>query len=396
MKRSARLVDDKEAVRTVLRLLAIGGVSGGESDVAKFIRQELLKAGVPSGKIRCDRAHVKFPFDAEVGNLFVELPGRGALAGAKPRLFSAHMDTVAICAGAKPVRKGRFIVPKGKTGLGADDRSGCGVLLTLVRTLARTKADHAPLVLLFTAAEETGLWGSRYIDARALKRCAMGFNFDGGDPAELIVAAPSSDIFEIQIEGAASHAGVHPEKGISAAVVFAGATARLAEQGWLGKITKGRQRGTSNIGVVEGGQATNIVMPHLKARGEVRSHSAKFLDRVVGTIKKEFERAAKRVKNDKGKCAKVKFTRTPIYRAFDLGDDSPVVEAAKSAAAELGLKPRTKRQFGGLDANWLNAHCPVVTLGAGEVGPHQVGEKLDVGWYLLGCEMAVRLATAGS
>jgi tripeptide aminopeptidase len=388
-----RLVRESEAVRTVMGLLGIEGVTGREGAVARLIRRELLRAGVPSRNIRTDRAHAKFPFPAETGNLIAEIPGRGKLARSKPLLFSAHMDTVAICAGAKPVRKGRFIVPKGKTGLGADDRAGCGVLLTLVRTLARTKVDHAPLGLLFTVAEETGLWGSRFLDAKALERCAMGFNFDGGDPAELVVAAPSSDIFEIEIEGAASHAGVHPEKGISAAVVFALATARLAEQGWLGKITKGRERGTSNIGVVEGGQATNIVMPRLKARGEARSYSARFLDKVVGTVKMEFERAAKRVKNDKGRCAKVKLTRTPIYRAFDLGDDAPVVEAAKSAARSLGLEPRTKRQFGGLDANWLNRHCPVVTLGAGDIGPHAVGEKLDVAQYLTGCEMAVRLAT---
>ena len=388
-----RLVNESEAVRTVMALFGIEGVTGKEGAVARFITAELRKAGLPAKNIRTDRAHRKFPFPAETGNVIAEIPGRGALARARPRLFCAHMDTVAIAAGARPVRKGSFVVPKGKTALGADDRSGCGVLLVLAKTLKRLKADHAPLVLLFTAAEETGLWGARFVDARALKKCAMGFSYDGGDPAELTVAAPSSDVFTIEIEGAASHAGVHPEKGISAGIVFAEATARLNKQGWLGKIRKGRERGTSNIGVVEGGAATNIVMPSLKAKGEARSYSARFLDRITGTIRKEFERAASRVKNDKGRRAKVKLTRTPIYRAFDLGDDSPVVEEAKRAAKAVGLKAKPKRQFGGLDANWLNAHCPVVTLGTGAHDPHQVGEKLDVRQYLLGCEMAVRLAT---
>jgi tripeptide aminopeptidase len=135
-------------------------------------------------------------------------------------------------------------------------------------------------------------------------------------------------------------------------------------------------------------------MPALSARGEARSYSAAFLGRIVGTIRKEFERAASRAKNDAGRRAKVKFARTPIYRAFDLGDDAPVVSAAKRAAKAVGLKAKPRRQFGGLDANWLNAHCPVVTLGAGAVDPHQPGEKLDVRQYLLGCEMAVRLAMA--
>ncbi|MHC4505919.1 MAG: M20/M25/M40 family metallo-hydrolase [Planctomycetota bacterium] len=387
-----RLVKEPEALRTVMALLRIDGVTGKEGAVASFIKKELGKAGVPSKTIRTDRAHKSFPFPAESGNVIAELAGRGDLAGAKPLLFCAHMDTVAIAAGARPVRKGRFVVPKGKTALGADDRSGCAALLTLAKTLKRTKADHPPLVLLFTAAEETGLWGSRFVDARALKKCAMGFSYDGGDPAVLAVAAPSSDIFTVEIEGAAAHAGGHPEKGISAGTVFARATARLDEQGWLGKITKGRERGTSNIGVVEGGAATNIVMPALSARGEARSYSATFLEKIIRTIRNEFVRAASRARNDAGRRAKVKFKRTPIYRAFDLGDDAPVVEAAKRAAKALGLKAKPRRQFGGLDANWLNAHCPVVTLGAGAMNPHQPGEKLDVRQYLLGCEMAVRLA----
>ncbi len=395
MKRPASLVKESEAIRTVMALLKIEGVTGKESAVARFIESELKKAGVPARNIRTDRAHRRFPFPAETGNVIAEIAGRGSRAKNKPILFCAHMDTVAIAAGARPVRKGSFIVPKGKTALGADDRSGCAVLLVLAKTLKRLKTDHPPLVLLFTAAEETGLWGARFVDARALKKCAMGFSYDGGDPAELTVAAPSSDVFTIEIEGAASHAGVHPEKGISAATVFARAVAKLDKGGWLGKIRKGRELGTSNIGVVEGGAATNIVMPSLKAKGEARSYSGAFLDRITGTIRKEFERAASRVKNDRGRRARVKLTRTPIYRAFDLGDDSPVVNAAKRAAKAVGLKARPKRQFGGLDANWLNAHCPVVTLGTGAHDPHQPGEKLDVKQYLLGCEMAVRLAGVG-
>lgn len=395
MAASAKLVNGNEAVRTVMGLLKIDGVTGREGAVASAIRKELARAGVPRSKVRFDSANRRVPFDAEVGNLLAEIPGRGALAGAKPRLFSTHMDTVSIAAGARPIRKGNIIKAKDKTALGADDRSGCAVLLTLAKTLNRIKPDHAPLVLLFTIAEETGLWGSRFADAKALKKCAMGFNFDGGDPADLTVAAPSSDVFTIEIEGAASHAGIHPEKGVSAAVVFAEATARLNAQGWLGRIRKGRERGTSNIGVIKGGEATNIVMPSLEARGEARSHSEKFLDRIVSTVRREFERAARRLKTSEGRRAKVRVRPERVYRAFDLGDDSPVVNEAKRAARAVGLKAKPKRQFGGLDANWLNAHCPVVTLGAGAHDPHQVGEWLDTGQYLLGCEMAVRLACAG-
>jgi tripeptide aminopeptidase len=395
VKRKDKLVDDAEAIQTVMKLLKIEGVSGREGKVARAISAELAKAGVPRKLIRHDDAHRKVAFDAECGNLVVEIPGTGALAKEKPRLFCAHMDTVTLVAGVRPVIKGGCVVAAGDTALGSDDRAGCGAILTMVKTLLRRKLDHAPLILLFTIAEETGLWGARYAEAKLLKKCAMGFSYDGGDACELVVAAPSSDKFVLQITGHASHAGVHPERGVSAATVFADATARLSEGGWLGKIRKGRDEGTANIGVVEGGFATNVVMPAMIVRGEARSYSAKFLDRILDTFKGEFERAAKRAKNSEGKRAKVRFTREMIYRAFDLGDDAPVVRKAASAAKALGLKPFYKRQFGGLDANQLNAHgVPTVTLGSGESGPHAIGERLKLKQYILGCEMAVRLAGA--
>ena len=42
-----------------------------------------------------------------------------------------HLDTVPLCAGAVPVRKGKRIVPAGKTALGADNRTGVGCLVNL-------------------------------------------------------------------------------------------------------------------------------------------------------------------------------------------------------------------------------------------------------------------------
>jgi len=399
VRRRPRLVDEAEAVRTVTRLLKIEGTSGREGGIARAIAAELAKAGVPRGRIRHDRADRKVAFDAECGNLVAEIPGTGALAREKPRLFCAHMDTVTLASGARPVRKGSYVVAAGETALGADDRAGCAAILTMMKTLARRKMDHAPLVLLFTIAEETGLWGARHAEAKTLKKCAMGFSYDGGDARELVVAAPSSDTFSLEITGRASHAGVHPERGVSAATVFAEATSRLSAGGWLGKVKKGRggrDEGTANIGVVEGGLATNVVMPSLIARGEARSFSASFLDKILDTIRREFERAAHRARNSDGKRAKARFVREAVYRAFDLGDDAPVVREAASAAGALGLEPVFKRQFGGLDANWLNAHgVPTVTLGVGESNPHAVGERLNLKQYLLGCEMAVRLAGAG-
>ena len=50
---------------------------------------------------------------------------------------------------------------------------------------------------------------------------------------------------------------------------------------------------------------------------------------------------------------------------------------------------------GGLDANWLNSKgIPTVTLGAGQHNAHTLKEYVDIGEYLLGCKLALALATA--
>ena len=390
-----KYVDEARAVRTVMGLLSIEGVSSREGAVARHVRDELVALGVARKRITADASHKKFPFPAETGNVIVNVPGVGALARARPRMFSAHMDTVELASGARPVRKGGRVVSRGETALGADDRAGVAAILVMLRTLKKLRVDHPPFVLVFTACEETGLWGSRNLKPKAIKGCELGFNFDGSSPEQLVISAPSQDRIVIEIDGIPSHAGVGPEKGASATVAFSRATARLSDRGWLGKLKKGKHRGTSNIGVVNGGLASNIVTPNVRAEGEARSYSNVFLARIARVFKTEFAAAAARTKNASGKSAKAKITVSRLYETFDLGETAPVVVAAADALRDIGLKPSYKRQFGGLDANWLNAHgLPTVTLGAGAHNMHGVSEYLDIKEFLKGCEVAVRLSGA--
>jgi tripeptide aminopeptidase len=393
--RVARLVDESAALKTVMGLLAIEGVTAHEGAVARRVRAELAACGVAAARIRVDAANRRFGFAAESGNLIARVPGTGAATRARPRLFSAHMDTVELASGARAVRKGNRVVPRGATALGADDRAGVAVVLSMLRTLARRKLEHPPLVILFTVCEESGLWGSRFVDPRVVAACEVGFNFDGSSPAELVVAAPSQDRLTIEIDGIASHAGIAPEKGASATIAFAEATARLARGGWLGRVRKGANVGTSNIGVVKGGIATNITTPHVSAEGEARSYSDAFLGRMVGAFRSEFTAAARRTKNASGASARASVGVSRLYQTFDLAENSPAVREAARAARSVGLEPSYKRQFGGLDANWLNAHgLPTVTLGAGGHNAHGTNEYLDIGEFVCACEMAVRMSGA--
>ncbi|HET6423155.1 MAG TPA: M28 family peptidase, partial [Planctomycetaceae bacterium] len=230
-------LNEAAAVALVLKLLAVPGRSREESAILAVVRNEILSYGVPESAIQFDTAHKRIPGGGEVGNLIVKLPG--TVRGPR-RLLMAHVDTVPICVGAQPVRKGNRIVSEDpETGLGGDDRAGVGAILTAIREIITQKRPHPPLTLLFAVQEEVGLYGARFVSIPKLGKPALCFNFDGGKPEEICIGATGAYAIEITVHGHASHAGVHPEQGVSAIAIAATAIADLQANGWHGKIEKG-------------------------------------------------------------------------------------------------------------------------------------------------------------
>src|SRR5690349_21312484 len=168
-------VDTKAATDRLMRFLAIEGVTGQEAAIGRDIAAALKDIGVPAHAIRLDEANTRIPLPTQTGNLIVDLPGSGALHNQPRLMFMTHMDTVPLCAGAKPKVQGRKIVNTAKTALGGDNRTGCAVLVTLAAELARQQLDHPPITLLFCVREESGLWGARFVDKEQLGSPVMAF-----------------------------------------------------------------------------------------------------------------------------------------------------------------------------------------------------------------------------
>lgn len=378
----------------LLDLLSVEGPSGCEARVAALVRDKLLAAGCKARWIRHDDAHRRIAGDFEVGNLIVRLPGT---ARGPRRLFASHLDTVPLCRGAVPLCQGKRIVAKGSTALGGDNRTAVACLVTVIEILLRHKLPRPPLTFLFTVGEEIGLLGAREVRPRDLGRPTLGFNIDSGDPRRVVIGAVGADRWEASVSGRSSHAGVHPEDGISAILVASRAIADASRRGYFGKIDKGTKRGTSNVGVIQGGEVTNQVTDHVLVRGESRSHRPSFLKEITRAYRDAFERAARSVKNRQGRTAKVRFHASRDYDAFRLQKNAPVVKTAWRAIDSLGLEPETVVVSGGLDANRLNAKgIPTVTLGAGQHHPHTVDEYVDIDEYLGGCRLALVLAMVAS
>src|SRR5262245_14307829 len=118
--------DLQAALRLVIELMAIPGRSGEETQIIDAVRQRLLAAGAPRDGLVLDETPKHSPFGGQTGGLILQLPGT---TRAPRRLLTAHVDTVPLCVGSRPVRKGKFVRSADRaTGLGADDRAGAAVV----------------------------------------------------------------------------------------------------------------------------------------------------------------------------------------------------------------------------------------------------------------------------
>lgn len=388
-------MNQKRALDLVMKLMAISGKSCQEKAIAEAVIQLLLQAGVPQSAIQFDTAHKKTPLPGEVGNLIVKLPGTLR----RPRvMLSAHLDTVPICVGCQPKKVGQVIKSAdSQTGLGGDDRAGVAtVLIALLETLESGLA-YPPLTLCFFVQEEIGLQGSRNFVASKLGKPAMAFNFDGSDPYKLTIGATGGERMQIRLSGTPAHAGLAPEAGASAIHAAGIAIASLHKNGWLGRVQKQRKLGTSNIGVIQGGSATNVVADLVEIQAEARSHDSQFRTAIASAIEQAFIDAAAQIVSNTGTAVRAEVQRRVDYDSFRLNQDSPPVLIAAAAIAEAGGTAVFSITDGGVDANWLVKHgIPTVTLGCGQRQVHTKQEQLDITDFLRGCEIARSLIAHAS
>jgi tripeptide aminopeptidase len=386
------------AIALVMEMMAIPGKSGEEQAIADYVVAKLKDAGLADDAIRFDTAHKRSPLGGNLGNLIVKIPGN--VAGPR-RLLSAHLDTVPICVGCRPTRKGDLVYSADvNTGLGGDNRAGVAVLLVAALEILSRDLPRPPVTLAWFVQEEVGLQGSHYLQTSLLGKPKLAFNFDGGSPEKLTLGATGGYRMDIDIRGLASHAGGAPEQGVSAIAIASLAIAELHRDGWHGLIRKTDPRGralqgTSNVGVIRGGDATNVVTDRVLVRAEARSHDSKFRSQIIKRIEAAFRDAAKAVKNADGKCGSVEISGRLDYESFRLTAKEPCVIAAERAVRKVGGEPIHAISNGGLDANWLTTHgIPAVTLGCGQKNIHTTAEQLDLKEFVEACRIGLRLATA--
>ncbi len=361
------MINAERMTATVLDLVRIDSHSKEERGVADYVARALAQAGC---EVRTDDAGEKVGGDS--GNVIGRLAG--TKEGAPPLLLSAHMDTVGPGKGVKPVRERDRIRTDGTTILGGDDKTGLAIILEALRTLRERAIPHGDVEVAFTICEEIGLLGAKHLDVGGL-RAKTGIVLDATDGACLFTQAPSSDRFTFTVHGLEAHAGMAPENGISAVRVAAEAIAAIP----LGRIDP---QTTSNVIVVGGGVATNVVPNTCVVRGEARSQDDGVLDATTGAIRRAFQDAAARATatvNGHLHRAWVEERCEREYESMAIADDAAVVQLVMRAAQAVGRTVRTARIGGGSDANVFNRRgIQTVNLGSGMRDIHTVNEWIDL------------------
>ncbi len=380
-----------------MALMAVPGPTGREGAVCEAVRERLLAMGVAESQMRTDRAHEQSEQGGEIGNLVVRLDGHGR---GERRLLSTHLDTVREAVGSRPRLDGDRVVNEASDrALGADARAGCACLLSAARALMETGGDHAPRTLVFFVQEEIGLVGSRGLDTGLLGEPfpAMAFNFDGKAPREVVRAVVGVERMSIRVRGVPAHAS-RPREGLSAGMIAARALARLEENGWTGAVEKPAGTGTANIGILQGGTGSNVVMASLEGLMEARSFDRSFRAAIGEAWKQAFLDATDEANRCGGLAqrASVAFEPGPAYEPYRLADDAPVVQAAVRALKACGLDPVLTDHWGGMDSgNIVAKGIPAVGLGIGGHHAHSVDEYLDTCEFAQACAVARQLALDG-
>ena len=334
-------------IEQFMEMVRIPSESGNEAEMIAYLQKEFTALG---GEAETDA----------YGNLIARFPAKGC-EGKDPILLSCHADTVKPGVGIEPVLADGVIRSKGDTILAADDKAGIAEMLEALR-VAEVRP---PVEVAISRQEEVGLLGVKNLDYSKLT-AKKGFLLDNDTLDTIVIGGPSYFAIDVAITGRAAHAGMEPEKGISAILAAAKAISALR----LGRLD---HETTANVGVIEGGIIRNGVPDKASFLAECRSLTHEKAEE----LSKEMEQIIQREVQSVG--ATVEITINNLCRAVDIPDNSWTVELAKKALKTAGVNATTTFITGFTDASiYNNMGIEMAVVGIGARLEHSTDEHIYV------------------
>lgn len=349
------------------QLASIASPSFREGAISHVLTRRFRALG---GEVFMDDAGTRI--GAESGNLIVTFPAEGRETA--PLMLSVHMDMVEPASGVLPVLHDGVFTSAGNTVLGADDKAGIVEIIEALETLREQGIARGPLEVVITVCEEAGLLGAKHLDySRLQSRRGLALDTTGIDLA--IHRAPCADKLRFEVVGRDAHAGIAPERGVSAIETVARAIASMD----LGRID---DETTANLGTIRGGQAINIIPRTVVLEGEVRSHDPLKLRKQTDHMIACFKRAATEMTREidgVAVCPEIRCEVIADYPVLHVPLDSAMVKLVCAAGEATGHPLTVRAAGGGSDANIFNSHgIETLIIGTGMTHVHTEHESVKV------------------
>lgn len=332
-----KMINSNRLVEEFKKLVSIDSPSLGERQMGDYVKGKLRKLGIVATEDNSGQA-----IGGNCGNIYAKLDGNST--NRVPLLFCVHMDTVEPAKGKRAVvNEQGIIISMGETVLGADDLAGVAAILEALEVIKENNLEHRPIELLFTVAEEIYCKGSGVYDYSSIESKEAYVLDLTGAVGRAAYKAPTFLSFTIQVTGKSAHAGFASEEGIHAIKVAAQAISHLQ----FGRVEEDT---TVNIGIINGGLATNIVPEYCILKGEIRSYSTAKSIEQMDIIKAKFQEAA----DSYG--AKVEISTLRECGVFETSLDHPVIKRYENACKKVGVPVILEGTFGGSDLNHIACH----------------------------------------
>jgi len=223
-----------------------------------------------------------------------------------------------------------------------------------------------PVTLLITSDEEVGSHTSRALIEEEARASAYVLVMESPLPGGVLkTSRKGGGNFTLEITGRAAHAGVEPEKGISAIQELAHQILNLHA------LTDMEQGTTVNVGVVQGGTVSNVVAPHAVAQIDTRAWTqaeADRLEQAINNLEPVTPGASLRVSGG--------WNRPPLERSATLD----LFRRTQAIGRKLGLELDEGGTGGGSDGNFTGAlGIPTLDgLGVPGHGAHADHEHIEI------------------
>lgn len=293
--------------------------------------------------------------------------------------FSAHIDTVAPGKGINPQIRGDVIYSDGTTILAADDKAGIAIMLELIEVIREEAIPHGTIEFVLTPGEEIGLVGANAFDMTKMT-AKHGFVLDNGGPVgSITMDSPTLMGLKVEVKGVTAHAGLEPEKGVSAIEIAAKAISGM-KSGRLDSET------TANIGTINGGVASNIVADKVEVVAEARSISQEKCQEQINHMIEQFEIASINLGGE------INFSTDTKSVGYHFEKEDELVKQAAQAIAKVGRSVTYDSSGGGSDANVFNVNGrKALNLSIGYEKIHTTNEFLPINELMKAVELSCEL-----